>query len=88
MQKQIILFIAITFALSAILTPIRLYAGNDIDCYGDGYIDGQNEPFNKSTFDRCTDKQDGSNAYYDGFIDGCMSVEGNTREACESATDA
>jgi hypothetical protein len=27
-------------------------------------------------------------AYYEGFIDGCTSVEGNTREVCESATDA
>ncbi len=28
------------------------------------------------------------NRYYQGFIDGCMSVEGNTREVCESSTDA
>ena len=26
--------------------------------------------------------------YYNGFIDGCMSVEGNTQDVCESATDA
>jgi hypothetical protein len=70
MQKQIILFIAITLALSAILTPIHSYAGNGDDCYDDGYKDGQNEPFSQSAFDHCVDKQDGSNAYYEGFIDG------------------
>jgi hypothetical protein len=26
-------------------------------------------------------------AYYDAFIEGCMSVEGNTRDVCEAATD-
>jgi hypothetical protein len=26
--------------------------------------------------------------YNDNYVDGCMSVEGNTRDKCESATDA
>lgn len=26
--------------------------------------------------------------YYRGFIEGCISVEGNTMEACELATDS
>ncbi|MGC1132893.1 MAG: hypothetical protein WA941_08720 [Nitrososphaeraceae archaeon] len=28
-----------------------------------------------------------ASSYYHGFVNGCMSVEGNTREVCESATD-
>jgi hypothetical protein len=56
-------------------------------CYDAGYDDGRNEPFNHDTYDHCADsREDGE--YYDGFIDGCMSVEGNTRRVCESATDA
>lgn len=39
------------------------------------------------TYDHCKE-QGGAEAYYHGFIDGCMSVEGNMLEACESATDA
>ena len=33
---------------------------------------------------------DGSveNTYYDAYVEGCMSIEGNTRDMCESATDA
>jgi hypothetical protein len=52
-----------------------------------GYDDGRNEPFNHDTYDHCANNgEDGE--YYDGFIDGCMSVEDNTRDVCESATDA
>jgi hypothetical protein len=29
----------------------------------------------------------GADEYYDAFIEGCMSVEGNTRDVCEAATD-
>jgi hypothetical protein len=57
-------------------------------CYDAGYDDGQNNPFNHDTYDHCADEEGGDQAYYDGFIDGCMSVEGNTRGICESATDA
>jgi hypothetical protein len=48
---------------------------------------GQNGPFNDATYDHCGDEATGDQAYLDGFIDGCMSVEGNTRDICESATD-
>ena len=57
-------------------------------CYDSGYRDGQNGPFGEGTYDHCGDQTGGDRAYYDGFIDGCMSVEGNTRDVCESATDA
>ena len=43
-----------------------------------GFRDGKKYPFNQDTYDD----------YYRGFIKGCMSVEGNTREACEMATDS
>jgi hypothetical protein len=54
----------------------------DVSCYDRGYIDGEDHPFNQRTYDRCGDD------YYQGFLQGCMSVEGNTRDTCESATDA
>ena len=53
-----------------------------------GFKDGLDNPFSIPTWDRCGDEEGGDDAYYDGFIDGCMSVEGNTREACEVATDS
>lgn len=52
-------------------------------CYGAGYEDVRNVPLNGGTYlDNCYEK------YYDGFIDVCMSVQGNTRDVCEYATDA
>ena len=70
-------------------------SGNDVDnqswidsCYDSGYRAGQDGPFSQSTYDHCGDQTGGDKAYSDGFIDGCMSVEGNTRDVCESATDS
>ena len=57
-------------------------------CRDSGYRAGQNGPFSQETYDHCGDEDGGDDAYYDGFIDGCMSVSGNTRDVCESATDA
>jgi hypothetical protein len=57
-------------------------------CYDTGYEDGLDFPADSGTNDYCrqfTDDQ--GNPYYTGFIDGCMSVEGNTLDVCESATD-
>jgi hypothetical protein len=53
-------------------------------CYNDGYDDGQNNPFDQDRNKGCDDY---SQAYYDGFIEGCISAD-NTREICVSATDA
>jgi hypothetical protein len=78
---------SITMVMSGHLMIVN--ASNDWNsCYNAGYDDGQNNPFNHDTYDHCADEDGGDQAYYDGFIDGCMSVEGNTREICESATDA
>lgn len=57
---------------------------NKQNCYDDGYRDGMNNPFNQDRNQGCDDY---GRAYYNGFIDGCVSVEGNTRETCESFTD-
>ena len=53
-------------------------------CYRARYEDGQSGPFDSEVYDdNCT----GEGRYYDGFIDGCMSVSGNTKDVCEGATD-
>jgi hypothetical protein len=57
-------------------------------CYNVGYDDGQNESFSEDAFQDNCGPLNSDNRYYQGFIDGCMSIEGNTREVCESATDA
>ena len=51
-------------------------------CEGDGLETGQNGEFSQGLYEMCGE------IYYDAFIEGCMSVEGNTRDVCESATDA
>jgi hypothetical protein len=61
---------------------------NAQDCYDAAYRDGQDFPFDEGANDFCrqfTDDQ--GNPYYTGFIDGCMSIQGNTLDICESATD-
>lgn len=59
----------------------------DPECYDSGFRDGQDRPFSQGTYDHCGEGN-GDDDYYEGFIDGCMSVQGNTRDVCESATDA
>lgn len=56
-------------------------------CRDASFEDGRNGPFNDATYDHCGDGATGDKAYLDGFVDGCMSVEGNTRDVCESATN-
>ncbi len=56
-------------------------------CYDAGYDDGRNDPFNPDTYNHCANEDGGDQAYYDGFIDGCMD-EDNSRDVCEQATDA
>jgi hypothetical protein len=47
-----------------------------------GVRDGLDHPFSQAKLDKFGD------SYYQGFKSGCMSVEGNTRAACEDATDS
>jgi hypothetical protein len=56
-------------------------------CYTEGVEDGRDGPFDQEVYDHCGDTNQ-EDEYYNGFIDGCMSVEGNTQDVCESATDA
>ena len=74
---------------TALTTTTVVYAGNDWNdsCRDAGYEDGQNGPFSVDTYDHRGDEKGGDKSYYKGFIDGCMSVEGNTKDVCESATD-
>jgi hypothetical protein len=50
--------------------------------YRAGVRDGLDHPFSQAKLDKYGD------SYYQGFKSGCMSVEGNTRAACEDATDS
>lgn len=69
---------------AAVGPQTSVYAGsnNEVSCYEKGLIDGEDHPFNQLTHDSCGDE------YYQGFIEGCMTVEGNDIDVCESATDA
>jgi hypothetical protein len=61
------------------------------DCYDLGYSQGQDKPFQFGNFDSCEmfrgEYDNEKNPYYEGFLDGYKSIEGNTEEVCESATD-
>jgi hypothetical protein len=67
---------------SSNISLVNPSGGEQVSCYDRGFIDGEDYPFNQVTYDRCGDD------YYHGFLQGCMSVEGNDRDICESATDA
>jgi hypothetical protein len=67
------------------MTHESLKEENRRDCYVDGYEDGRNNPIDH---ERNSGRDDYGRAYYEVFIDGCVFVEENTREVCESATDA
>jgi hypothetical protein len=62
------------------------HGSSAIACEADGYEAGRDGPFSQELYDTCKEIGAGD-AYYQGFIDGCMSVGGNTRDVCESATD-
>ena len=93
MHQTLLILVVLTIGLPT--TTMSAYASNDDDdnndkfndpsgCYQAGYDDGRTGPFDSEVYnDNCT----GEGRYLDGFIDGCMSVEGNTRDVCESATD-
>jgi hypothetical protein len=56
-------------------------------CRNAGYDDGQNGPFARGTYDHYGEEAGGNDAYFNGFINGCLDA-GNTRDVCEQATDA
>ena len=53
----------------------------------DGYEAGLDGPFSQELYEMY-EEVGGADAYYQGFMEGCMSVEDNTRDDCESATDS
>jgi hypothetical protein len=74
-------------AMAMVLTVATPYAfashsSSDAACENDGLDTGQNGEFSQGLYDMCGE------SYLDAFIRGCMSVEDNSREDCESATDA
>ena len=90
--------IALSFGIIGILTIMMTAlmpanAGEPLTaerCYDTGFIDGQNNPFSVTTYQECDTESkfvDGQNQYEAGFLDGCMSVEGNTRDICENAIE-
>ncbi len=64
-----------------VITTVAASSEKGVSCFDRGFIDGEDHPFNQRTFDHCGDD------YYQGFISGCVSVESNSRDTCESATD-
>jgi hypothetical protein len=59
------------------------------ECFDEGFEDGRDNPFSQDKYVECGGSQGaGNNAYYNGFVAGCLSVEGNTANICESATDS
>src|SRR5215207_11625633 len=77
------IFLTMFLMATAIMTTtVHASNGHDVNCFERGVRDGEEHPFNQDTYNECGDD------YYKGFIKGCISVEGNDREICESATDA
>ena len=87
MNNKTIALAVLLAAVDMIVVPAYAQESDPDNCGGDGYNDGQNGPFSQDRYDNCGD-EGGADAYYQGFIDGCMSVEGNTQKVCEQATDA
>jgi hypothetical protein len=79
MKSAIILFIPIILGMINQVYVANGSSESELNCYERGIRDGEEHPFNQYTYDDC------GNDYYRGFIQGCISVEGNTREACELA---
>jgi hypothetical protein len=82
-MRGIVLPILLVLGIAMITQNAFASHGTDeASCEGDGLYDGKNNPFSQELYDMCGD------TYYQAFIEGCMSVEGNTRDVCESAADA
>ena len=64
------------------MTTVNATSDESVICFDRGFIDGEDHPFSQRTHNNCRDE------YYHGFIEGCLSVEGNNGDSCESATDA
>ena len=83
-KKKVMLVLLSAFLTTITTASTTAYAETNIDrdCFQKGITDGKDHPFNQETHGECGDD------YYKGFLEGCLSVEGNTIDVCESATDA
>jgi hypothetical protein len=87
-SKMTALAVVAIFSISTMMVSANASHGSSpAACEADGYEAGRDGAFSQELYETC-EEVDGAEAYYQGFIDGCMSVEGNTRDVCESATDA
>jgi hypothetical protein len=88
-----LLFGVVSILTILMMAPMIAHAGEPLTaerCYDAGYRDGQDSPFSVTTFQECDTESkfaDGQNQYQQGFLDGCISVEGNTKEICETAIE-
>jgi hypothetical protein len=83
-QVAFILSMALIFMLSTKMISVQ-GCTNYEDGYNSGYVDGLNNPYNTTIFDEKNDRY--LQGYADGFMEGCLDVEGNTEKACENAKD-
>jgi hypothetical protein len=79
---KILIVVLVVTSVYGYSNAFASHGTNTASCENDGLYDGKNNPFSQELFEIC------GNTYHDAYIEGCMSVEGNTREVCESATDA
>jgi hypothetical protein len=88
MNKSImVMVITIVMSIGIPTAAFASHGSSPTACEADGYEAGLDGPFSQELYETCAEVG-GADEYYDDFIEGCMSVEGNTREICESATDA
>ena len=76
-----ILSVVLSSTMGNFSTVIASNSNGEVSCYDRGIIDGKDHPFSQRSYETCGDD------YYKGFLEGCVSVEGNDRDICESATD-
>lgn len=72
----------LVLATLLVINSVTSVIASKNDGYKVGYKDGRDHPFSQEKFSKFGD------SYLRGFMDGCISVPGNTRAACNSATDA
>lgn len=85
----LVLLSALLLTISLVLqTPwaFASHGSSPAACEADGYEAGQDGPFSQELYETCEEIGAGDR-YYDGFLEGCMDAD-NSREVCESATDA
>ncbi|MGC1134807.1 MAG: hypothetical protein WA941_18410 [Nitrososphaeraceae archaeon] len=76
--------LAITSVVIAVLflpglSTTSLATEEEDDCFNTGYRDGRDHPFDHEKNEEC---KGAASSYYHGFINGCMSVEGNLQSLC------